>query len=110
MAATIETGIKKSTKKKKTGSPEYASYLLRVSKNVHADKSVSKDAMYVVNAIIVDIVTRLISTSNTMAALEQKTTLKAKHVQAAANAVLSGELARHAISAGTKAVLAYERA
>ncbi len=99
-------GIEK--KKSKSKNPEYASYLLKISKQVHPDKSVAKDAMWVVNGVISDLLNRMIAKSNEMAAIEGKSTLKAKHAQAATNAILSGELARHGISAGTKASVQYE--
>lgn len=94
-------------KRSKGRNPEYGSYLLKMSKKINPECDVNKLSMWVLNGITEDLLTRMITKSNEMAALEGKSTLKAKHAQAATHALFSGELARHSISAGTKAVSKY---
>ena len=59
--------------------------------------------MILLNSIVDDFQKRLIASAVDMSTMDKKTTLKARHAQAATNTLLSGELARLAVSAGTRA-------
>ena len=87
--------------------PEFGSYLLKILKQCHPDCSISGPGMVVINGIAQDFGKRAIAGAIAKSLLEQKSTLKAKHVQAAVPGLLTGGLARHAISEGTKAVIKF---
>ena len=104
---TVMAKSKKQTKvvnEDRRKNPEFGSYLLKILKMVHPDCSISAQGMWVVNGIASDFLSRSIEKSLKMAALEQKSTLKGKHAQAAIPGLMTGGLARQAVAEGTKAV------
>ena len=89
---------------KRRGDSTYESYLHRVLKLVHPELSIKKSAILVVDGIMKDCFDRVIHESSIVARGAKKSTLSAKHVQAAVRSLLPGDLSTHAISEGTKAV------
>ena len=92
----------KTTKKKRTES--YSSYIYKVLKQVHPDTGISKKGMSIMNSFINDIFERIASEAGRLARYNKKSTLSSREVQTAVRLVLPGELAKHAVSEGTKAV------
>ena len=109
-----KTPSKKSAKKggKKGGSggrrrkPRYtfSIYIYKVLKQVHPDTGMSKKGMSVMNSFINDIFERIASEAGRLAKYNSKATLSSREIQTAVRLVLPGELAKHAVSEGTKAV------
>jgi len=83
----------------------YAVY--RVLKQVHPDTGISKRAMSIMNSFITDIFERLAGEAGRLARYNKKSTLSSREVQTAVRLLLPGELAKHAVSEGTKAVTKY---
>ena len=92
----------KASKKKRTES--YSSYIYKVLKQVHPETGISKKGMSIMNSFINDIFERLATEAGKLARYNKKSTLSSREVQTAVRLVLPGELAKHAVSEGTKAV------
>ena len=82
----------------------YSTYLYRVLKQVHPDTGISKKAMSIMNSFINDIFERLCDEAGKLVRVSKTATLTSREVQTAVRLVLPGELAKHAVSEGTKAV------
>ena len=60
--------------------------------------------MSIMNSFINDIFERIASEAGKLARYNKKSTLSSREVQTAIRLILPGELAKHAVSEGTKAV------
>ena len=115
-----KTPSKKSAKKtsKKTSSSSsrkkrvesYSSYIYKVLKQVHPDTGISKRAMSIMNSFINDVFERLAFESGRLGRYNGKATLSSREVQTAVRLALPVELAKHAVSEGTKAVTKFTSA
>ena len=99
-------GGKKSRGKKRTES--YGSYIYKVLKQVHPETGISRRAMSIMNSFINDLFERVASESGRLVRYNQKSTLSSREIQTAIRLLLPGELAKHAVSEGTKAVTKYQ--
>jgi histone H2B len=95
-------GDKKKRKSKRSES--YQTYIHKVLKQVHPEIGVSKKAMSIMNSFIGDIFQRIATEAGRLSQYNSKATLSSREVQTACKLVLPGELAKHAISEGTKSV------
>ena len=102
-------GAKAGTRKKK-GTETYNSYIFKVLKQVHPDTGISKKGMSVMNSFINDIEGRISEEGGKLARYNKSKTLTSREVQTAVRLLLPGELAKHAVSEGTKAVTKYTSA
>ena len=91
-------------KRKKKRTESYSSYIYKVLKQVHPDTGISKRGMSIMNSFINDIFERIASAAGKLARYNKKSTLSSREVQTAIRLILPGELAKHAVSEGTKAV------
>jgi histone H2B len=82
----------------------YASYIYKVLKQVHPDTGISKKGMSIMNSFIKDIFDRIAGEAGKLATYNKKATLSSREIQTAVRLMLPGELAKHAVSEGTKAV------
>eukprot|EP00698_Gefionella_okellyi_P008825 TRINITY_DN2209_c0_g1_i4.p1 TRINITY_DN2209_c0_g1~~TRINITY_DN2209_c0_g1_i4.p1 ORF type:complete len:152 (-),score=36.85 TRINITY_DN2209_c0_g1_i4:58-474(-) len=85
----------------------YSSYIYKVLKQVHPDTGISKRAMAIMNSFVNDIFERLAMEASRLARYNSKNTITSREIQTAVRLLLPGELAKHAISEGTKAVTKY---
>ena len=92
-------------KKKRTES--YSTYIYKVLKQVHPDTGISKRGMSIMNSFINDIFEKMALEAGKLARYNKKSTLSSREVQTAVRLILPGELAKHAVSEGTKAVTKY---
>ncbi|PRP84035.1 hypothetical protein PROFUN_08497 [Planoprotostelium fungivorum] len=92
---------------KKRQSNSYSSYIYKVLKQVHADTGISKKAMVIMDNFINDIFERIAVEAGKLASYNKKQTLSSREIQTAVRLILPGELAKHAVSEGTKAVTKY---
>jgi histone H2B len=91
-------------KKSKKRTESYASYIYKVLKQVHPDTGISKKGMSIMNSFINDIFERIATEAGKLATYNKKATLSSREIQTAVRLMLPGELAKHAVSEGTKAV------
>ncbi|KAK1416593.1 hypothetical protein QVD17_32384 [Tagetes erecta] len=94
----------KKKKKHKKSVETYKIYIFKVLKQVHPDIGISSKAMGIMNSFINDIFEKLAQESSRLARYNKKPTITSREIQTAVRLVLPGELAKHAVSEGTKAV------
>ncbi|RRT55093.1 hypothetical protein B296_00029078 [Ensete ventricosum] len=97
-------GDKKKRKKAKKGGETYKIYIFKVLKQVHPDIGISSKAMSIMNSFINDIFEKLAQEASRLARYNKKPTITSREIQTSVRLVLPGELAKHAVSEGTKAV------
>uniref|UniRef100_A0ACD5TRY8 Uncharacterized protein n=1 Tax=Avena sativa TaxID=4498 RepID=A0ACD5TRY8_AVESA len=102
--ASKEGGEKKGRKKAKKSVETYKIYIFKVLKQVHPDIGISSKAMSIMNSFINDIFEKLAGESANLARYNKKPTITSREIQTSVRLVLPGELAKHAVSEGTKAV------
>ncbi|KAI1809812.1 histone H2B [Poronia punctata] len=102
---TASTGDKK--KRTKTRKETYSSYIYKVLKQVHPDTGISNRAMSILNSFVNDIFERVATEASKLAAYNKKSTISSREIQTSVRLILPGELAKHAVSEGTKAVTKY---
>ncbi len=103
-----EDGESKGDKKsRKRHSNSYASYIYKVLKQVHPDTGISRKAMIIMDNFINDIFDRIATEAGRLARYNKRHTITSREVQTAVRLILPGELAKHAVSEGTKAVTKY---
>ena len=96
----------KKTKRKKR-KESYAIYIYKVLKQVHPDTGISSKAMVIMNSFVNDIFERIAGESSRLAHYNKRSTITSREIQTAVRLLLPGELAKHAVSEGTKAVTKY---
>ena len=82
----------------------FSVYIYRVLKQVHPETGISKRSMSIMNSFINDVFEKIASESSRLVRYNKKHTLSSREVQAAVRLLLPGELAKHAVTEGTKAV------
>ncbi|XP_024980845.1 uncharacterized protein LOC112517691 [Cynara cardunculus var. scolymus] len=97
-------GADKKKKRNKKSVETYKIYIFKVLKQVHPDIGISSKAMGIMNSFINDIFEKLAQESSRLARYNKKPTITSREIQTAVRLVLPGELAKHAVSEGTKAV------
>ena len=94
-------------KKKRKSKESYGIYIYKVLKQVHPDVGISSKAMKVMNNFITDTFDRIMKEATNLIQRSQKSTMSSREVQTSVRLLLPGELAKHAVSEGTKAVTKY---
>jgi len=92
---------------KRRQSNSYSSYIYKVLKQVHPDTGISRKAMIIMDNFINDIFERLATEAGKLARMNKRHTITSREIQTAVRLILPGELAKHAVSEGTKAVTKY---
>ena len=82
----------------------FSIYIYKVLKQVHNDTGISKSSMNIMNSFINDTFDRLALEASKLVRASKKHTLSAREVQSAVKLLLPGELAKHAIIEGCKAL------
>ncbi|KAL4079604.1 histone-fold-containing protein [Scleroderma citrinum] len=102
--AAAATGADGEKKKRKVRKETYSSYIYKVLKQVHPDTGISNKAMAILNSFVNDIFERIATEASKLASYSKKSTISSREIQTAVRLILPGELAKHAISEGTKSV------
>ena len=95
------------TKRRKKRVESYSTYIYKVLKQVHPDTGISKKGMSIMNSFINDIFERIAAEAGRLGRYNSKATLSSREIQTSVRLILPGELAKHAVSEGTKAVTKY---
>jgi len=85
----------------------YSIYIYKVLKQVHPDTGISSKGMLIMNSFVNDVFERIASEASRLAKYNSKSTISSREIQTAVRLLLPGELAKHAVSEGTKAVTKY---
>jgi histone H2B len=101
-AAPASTKDKKQRHKKR--SETFSSYIFKVLKQVHPDIGISNKAMLGMNSFVTDIFERIGTEGAHLVDMNDRNTLGSREVQTAVRLMLPGDLAKHAVSEGGKAV------
>ncbi len=88
----------------------FSVYIYRVLKQVHPETGISKRSMQILNSFVGDIFEKIALEASKLVRYNKKHTLSSREVQTAVRLLLPGELAKHAVSEGTKAVTKYSTA
>ena len=97
-------GLRAEHKQKKKRTETFSVYIYRVLKQVHPETGISKRSMHIMNSFINDVFEKISLESSKLVRYNKKHTLSSREVQTAVRLLLPGELAKHAVSEGTKAV------
>ncbi|XP_029137571.2 histone H2B-like [Labrus bergylta] len=105
--AVAKSTIKGGKKRRKSRKESYAIYVYKVLKQVHPDTGISSKAMGIMNSFVSDIFERIAGEASKLAHYNKRSTISSREIQTAVRLLLPGELAKHAVSEGTKAVTKY---
>ncbi|XP_068188072.1 histone H2B 1/2-like [Antennarius striatus] len=103
----VTKATKGTRKKRRPRKESYAIYVYKVLKQVHPDTGISSKAMSIMNSFVNDIFERIASEASRLAHYNKRSTISSREIQTAVRLLLPGELAKHAVSEGTKAVTKY---
>lgn len=99
---------KKTKMSKKRSYCSFSSYIYKVLKQVYADMGITNSAILVMDSFVHDIMDRIINEAGRIAKYNKKITVSAREIQTATRLILPGELSRHAVSEGTKAITKFK--
>ncbi|KAG8507275.1 Histone H2B type 1-A [Galemys pyrenaicus] len=105
--AVTKTQKKEGKKRKRCRKESYSIYIYKVLKQVHPDTGISSKAMSIMNSFVTDIFERIAGEASRLAHYNKRSTITSREIQTAVRLLLPGELAKHAVSEGTKAVTKY---
>ena len=94
-------------KKRKRRKESYSIYIYKVLKQVHPDTGISSKAMSIMNSFVNDVFERIAGEAARLGQYNKRKTISSREIQTAVRLLLPGELAKHAVSEGTKAVTKY---
>jgi histone H2B len=97
----------KAASRKRLRKESYSSYIYKVLKQVHPDTGISNKAMSIMNSFVNDLFERLAAEASRLASYNKRSTVTSREIQTSVRLILPGELAKHAVSEGTKAVTKY---
>ena len=100
-------GAKGDGKRRKKRKETYAIYIYKVLKQVHPDTGISSKAMSIMNSFVNDIFERIANEASRLTNHNGRSTISSREIQTSVRLLLPGELAKHAVSEGTKAVTKY---
>ncbi|XP_007471321.1 PREDICTED: histone H2B type 1-A-like [Lipotes vexillifer] len=98
---------KEEKKHKRCRKESYSIYIYKVLKQVHPDTGISSKAMSIMNSFVADVFERIANEASRLAHYNKRSTITSREIQTAVRLLLPGELAKHAVSEGTKAVAKY---
>ena len=94
-------------KRRRRRKESYGIYIYKVLKQVHPDTGISSRAMSIMNSFVNDIFERIAGEASRLAKYNKRSTISSREIQTSVRLLLPGELAKHAVSEGTKAVTKY---
>lgn len=101
------TNAGKKVKRRRRRRESFSMYIYKVLKQVHPDTGISSKAMSIMNSFVNDLFEKIAAEASRLSAHNKKRTVSSREVQTAVRLLLPGELAKHAVSEGTKAVTKY---
>ena len=97
----------KASKRRRSRKESYGIYIFKVLKQVHPDVGISGKAMNIMNSFVNDAFERIAGEASKLATHNKRSTISSREVQTSVRLILPGELAKHAVSEGTKAITKY---
>lgn len=93
--------------KKQKRRESFSKYIYKVLKQVHPDLGITSKSMAIMNSLMDDIFDRIATEASRMTVIKKHSTMTLREIQTSVKLLLPEELAKHAISEGTKAVTKY---
>ena len=90
--------------KKKKRKESFSIYIYKVMKQFHPNTGISSQAMSIMNSFVNDFFERIAAEASRLAHYNKCSTITSREVQTAVRLLLPEDLAKHAVSEGTKAV------
>merc|ERR1712216_303200 len=97
-------GKKAPVARRRRRTESFSVYIFRVLKQVHEKTGISKKSMSIMNSFINDVFGKISDEASRLVRYNKRQTLSSREVQTAVRLILPGELAKHAVVEGTKAV------
>mmetsp|Transcript_46991 Transcript_46991/g.102259 ORF Transcript_46991/g.102259 Transcript_46991/m.102259 type:complete len:150 (+) Transcript_46991:93-542(+) len=94
-------------KRRKKAQQSYAIYIFKVLKQIHPELTISKRGMDIMNSFMNDVFDRIATEATRLLRGSRKRTLSSGEIETSVRLMLPGELSKHAVSEGTKAVTKY---
>jgi histone H2B len=94
-------------KKKKSKYDSFSTYIYKVLKQIHNDVGISKKSMDIMNSFVKDIYDKIAIEAANLTRIQKKHTLSAREIGSAVKLLLPGELSKHAVVEGAKAINKY---
>lgn len=104
MAKSVKKSSQAGSKHHRKSKRSFNAYIYRTLKQIHKDVGFSGKGIKVVNSFVNDIFERIAVEAASLTRFNKSKTLTSREVQTAVRLVLPTELAKHAMSEGTKAV------
>ncbi|XP_072122995.1 histone H2B 1/2-like [Mobula birostris] len=98
---------KGSKKRKRTKRETDSVYIYKAMKQVHPNTGISSKAVCIMGSTVNNISDRIAGEAFRLAHYNKRSTITSREIQTAVRLLLPGELAKHAVSEGTKAVNKY---
>ncbi len=93
--------------KRKKDFTSFNTYIEKVLKQVHPELGIRGEAMVEMDNFVKALIHKIMDVVNLLTAQSHRQTVSSREVQTAVRMVLPGELARHGVAEGTKAVTKY---
>lgn len=97
----------KNKRKRKRRKESFCLYIFKILKQVHPYTGISVKAMLVMNSFIYDVFERIATEASRLVVMNQRSTLTTAEIQTAVLLILRGDLGKHAIAEGVKAMTKY---
>lgn len=82
-------------------------YIYKVLKQVHPDIGITSKSISIMNSFVNDVFEKISAESSRLAHTNKRSTITSREIQTSVRLLLPGELSKHAINEGTKAVTSY---
>ena len=96
--------------KRRKGKASFNSYIFKIMKQVHPETRISKKGIAIINNFVTDTFEKIATEASKLCRIHKGMTMGSRDVQSAIRLVLPGELAKHAVSEGTKAMTKFSQA
>jgi len=108
----VQSSSKSASKKKRRvkRTETYSTYIMKLLRQIHPKMGMSKRAVSIMNSLLTDTFQRIAEDASRLVRYSNKGTLGSREIQTAIRLALPGELAKHAVSEGTKAVTKFTQA
>ena len=101
-------GSSRGGRRHKKDQEDFRNYLFKILKEIYSDTGITKQAMDSLNSLI-NYLFEVIATEASSVMMESnRTILTANDIQTAIRRILPGELQKHAVSEGTKAIVKFK--
>ena len=110
MVKKVMNATKPTTMRKRRAPESFKSYIAKILKQVHPQTRISKKSVAIVNNFVTDTFDQIAMEASKLCKVSKTQTMSSRCIQSAVRLVLPGELSKHAVSEGTKAMTKFNQA